>query len=138
MDTNTPLVSVVVLTYNSSSFIEQTLNSVLKQNYERIELIVSDDGSKDITCRIVEEWIDIHSKSFERCALIKSYTNRGTCKNYNQGVFNSHGEYIKTLGNMFTTKEFYSHFCVVFTHLPEKETNKVKETKKSIKKKLLI
>ena len=34
---------------------------------------------------------------------------------------------------MFTTKEFYTHFCVVFTHLPEKETNKVKETKKKHK-----
>jgi hypothetical protein len=53
--------------------------------------------------------------------------------NYADRLQNDTREYIKTLGNMFTTKEFYTHFCVVFTHLPEKETNKVKETKKKHK-----
>ena len=42
-------------------------------------------------------------------------------------------EYIQTLGKMFTPKEFYTHLSVVFTHLPEKETKKVKEKKKLIK-----
>ena len=42
-------------------------------------------------------------------------------------------EYIQTLGKMFTPKEFYTHLSVVFTHLPEKETKKVKEKKKIIK-----
>lgn len=94
---NTPLVSVVVLTYNSEKFIETTLDSVLSQNYERIELIISDDGSKDSTCPIVEKWLFEHANRFEHSCLIKSFKNAGTCKNYNQGVFNSHGEYIKTL-----------------------------------------
>ena len=38
-------------------------------------------------------------------------------------------EYIKILGNIFTPTEFYTHFCVVFTHLPEKENKKVKDKK---------
>lgn len=96
-DLNTPLVSIVVLTYNSGRFVLETLNSILSQDYPRIELLVSDDGSKDNTCEIVENWIHENSKQFERCNLIKSFSNRGTCSNYNQGVFNSHGDYIKTI-----------------------------------------
>lgn len=96
-DSNTPLVSIVVLTYNSGKFVLETLNSILSQDYPRIELLVSDDGSKDNTCEIVENWILENSKQFERCNLIKSFYNRGTCSNYNQGVFNSHGDYIKTI-----------------------------------------
>ena len=38
-------------------------------------------------------------------------------------------DYIKILGNIFTPQEFYTHFCVVFTHLPEKENKKIKEKK---------
>ena len=53
--------------------------------------------------------------------------------NYDDRLQNDTREYIKTLGNIFTTKEFYTHFCVVFTHLPEKETKKVKETKQKHK-----
>lgn len=97
MDTRIPLVSVVVLTYNSEQFILRTLNSVLIQDYERIELIISDDGSNDNTCEIIDDWLYQNGSSFEKCWLVKSFTNKGTCKNYNQGVINSHGDYIKTL-----------------------------------------
>lgn len=95
--TNNPLVSIVVLTYNSGSFILESLESVLLQDYNRIELVISDDGSKDDTCEKVEKWINNNSTRFEGCRIIKSFYNRGTCSNYNQGVFNSHGYYIKTL-----------------------------------------
>lgn len=44
-----PLVSVVVPTYNNSETIEQTLNSVLSQTYENLEIIVSDHSSTDST-----------------------------------------------------------------------------------------
>lgn len=94
---NKSLISVVVFTYNSEKYICDTLNSVYSQDYERIELIVSDDGSKDSTCDLVENWMASHKQKFESCTLIKSFKNRGTCANYNQGVYNSHGEYIKTL-----------------------------------------
>lgn len=39
-------------------------------------------------------------------------------------------EYIQTLGKIFTPKEFYTHLCIIFTHLPPKENKKVKEKKK--------
>lgn len=43
------LVTVVVVTYNSSRFVIETLESVYRQSYTDIELIVSDDRSKDNT-----------------------------------------------------------------------------------------
>lgn len=94
---NKDLVSIVVLTYNSEDFIIETLNSILGQNYELLELIVSDDGSKDETCDIVDRWIEDHKRRFVNAQLIRSFRNQGTCANYNQGICNSHGFYIKTL-----------------------------------------
>jgi len=44
-----PLVSIVVVTYNSSSTILETLDSIKAQTYRNIELIVSDDHSTDNT-----------------------------------------------------------------------------------------
>ena len=50
------LVSVIVPAFNASGSIRQTLNSVLAQTYQEIEVIVVDDGSSDATGAIVEEF----------------------------------------------------------------------------------
>jgi len=92
-----PLISVVVLTYNSSDYIIETLESIKNQDYPNLEIIVSDDGSVDRTCPIVSDWIENNKDLFKRALLIKSFKNRGICHNYNQGVFNSQGVYIKTI-----------------------------------------
>ena len=52
-----PLVSVVVITYCSADTLEETLNSILHQDYKRLELIITDDCSKDETYAIAEAWI---------------------------------------------------------------------------------
>lgn len=44
-----PLVSVIVITYNSAQYVVETLDSVYSQTYENIELIVTDDCSQDNT-----------------------------------------------------------------------------------------
>ena len=94
---NNPLVSVVVLTFNSSQFILQTLDSIKKQDYKNLELIVSDDCSSDNTCDIVDSWISENSSFFVRAILVRSHKNRGTSFNYNNGIANSKGFFIKTL-----------------------------------------
>lgn len=50
-----PLVSVIIPSYNAENFIEQTINSVLKQTYQNFEILVIDDASKDGTKSIVEK-----------------------------------------------------------------------------------
>lgn len=50
-----PFFSIVIPTYNSALFINETLLSVLGQTYEDYEVIISDDGSTDDTIRVIEE-----------------------------------------------------------------------------------
>ncbi len=90
-----PLVSVIVITYNSASFIVETLESINAQTYENIELIVSDDASKDDTAVIVRKWINEKKKRFKSADLIISEENRGIPANCNMGLNRSHGEWIK-------------------------------------------
>jgi glycosyltransferase involved in cell wall biosynthesis len=52
----TPLVSIVVPTYHQAQYIEQTLASIVGQNWPRLELIVIDGGSTDGTREIVERY----------------------------------------------------------------------------------
>lgn len=97
MRNNQPLVSLVVITYNSASTILETLESMKAQTYQNLELIVSDDCSKDNTIEIVEKWIAENKDCFLREILITSPVNTGVCKNLNRGVKASHGEWIKSL-----------------------------------------
>ena len=56
--------------------------------------------------------------------------------NYEDRLQKDTREYIETLGKIFTPKEFYTHLCVIFTHLPEKENTKVKEKKRKNKEEI--
>lgn len=94
----TPLntvVSVIVVTFNSSKFIEETLNSITLQNWPEIELIITDDCSNDNTVAICREWIKKHERRFVRTHLITSPINTGTTSNLNRGLSAAKGEWIK-------------------------------------------
>lgn len=97
MKGNYPLVSLVVITYNSSQTILETLDSMKVQDYPNLELIVSDDCSKDNTVEIVQNWLEVNSPYFQYTALITSPVNTGVCANLNRGIRASHGEWIKSL-----------------------------------------
>ena len=47
-------ISIVIPTYNQASYLEETLNSVISQNYPDLELIVCDGGSSDGTRAVLE------------------------------------------------------------------------------------
>ena len=50
------LVSIVMPAYNCEKYVVEAINSVLAQKYRNWELLVLDDGSKDNTLRIIEEF----------------------------------------------------------------------------------
>lgn len=97
MDNELPLVSVVVVTYNSSKTIIETLDSIKKQTYKNIELIVSDDCSKDDTVNICKEWIDKNSSRFTSTITITTPQNTGTAGNLNRGFQKAKGIWIKPI-----------------------------------------
>ncbi|MDY2801481.1 MAG: glycosyltransferase family 2 protein [Fusobacterium mortiferum] len=50
------LVSVIIPTYNSEKYIDETLNSVLDQTYREFEIIIIDDCSNDNTWKIIKQY----------------------------------------------------------------------------------
>jgi len=89
------LVSVVVVAYNAETTITSALDSVLKQTYQKIELIICDDKSSDKTVALSEVWIAKNAERFERVEIIKAAANTGVTANCNRGFKSARGDYIK-------------------------------------------
>lgn len=95
--TTSPLVTVVVVSYNSSQTIVETLDSIYNQSYKNIELIVSDDCSTDETADIVRKWLEEKGSRFVNSELVTTSINTGVSGNVNRGVAKSNGEWIKSI-----------------------------------------
>jgi alpha-1,3-rhamnosyltransferase len=91
----TPLVSVTVLTYNSSKYVLETLESIKAQTYQNIELIISDDCSTDNTVEICRNWLDENKERFVATHLIASPVNTGIPANKNRALSKCKGEWTK-------------------------------------------
>ncbi len=92
------LITVVVVAYNSSSFIIEALDSVYNQTWRKIELIVTDDCSNDNTVELCHSWMDIHKSRFVRIKMVTSEKNTGVSGNANRGLYSANGEWIKFIG----------------------------------------
>jgi glycosyltransferase involved in cell wall biosynthesis len=92
------LVSVIIVSYNSSSFIIETLDSVLRQTWKEIELIITDDCSGDDTVEICRKWLDKNGQRFVNVEVISSVTNNGVSANANRGLYAAKGNWLKFLG----------------------------------------
>lgn len=100
-----PLVSIIVITYNSSKYVLETLESAKAQTYQNIELIVSDDCSTDNTVEICREWIEKNKERFVRTELITAEKNTGIPANCNRGVKAAQGEWVKLIAGDDTLKK---------------------------------
>ena len=90
MTANPPLVSMVVATYNHADFLEETLESLLQQEYEHAELIVVDDGSTDGTAAILDR---IRLRHHERVRTAR-HENAGQAQSLNRGFRMAHGDFV--------------------------------------------
>ena len=90
-----PLVSVVVLTYNSYNTILDTLDSIALQTYKNIELIISDDASQDDTIGRCRDWCNKNNNHFIRVEVIESNSNTGVACNCNRAISSVKGEWTK-------------------------------------------
>ena len=80
------LVSIVIATFNAEKYILDLLDSVKKQTYENLELIIADDCSADNTQNIISDWVTENRGRFFQVELLFAKENQGTCKNYNQAM----------------------------------------------------
>jgi glycosyltransferase involved in cell wall biosynthesis len=91
------LVTVVVVTYNSSPFIVETLESVLNQSWKEIELIITDDCSRDDTVEVCRKWLKENKQRFTSAEIITSDKNTGVPANANRGLFSAKGDWMNFL-----------------------------------------
>ena len=82
------LISVVIPTYNRGYVIKRAIESIQKQTYSNIEIIVVDDGSTDNTCQIIE------GISEPRIRYIYNPKNAGVSHARNLGIMAAKGDYI--------------------------------------------
>jgi len=91
------LVSIVVIAYNSSNTILETLESIKSQSYTKIEVIISDDCSTDNTTEVCNKWLEVNKVRFVRTRLITSAVNTGIPANCNRGLKSAKGEWVKII-----------------------------------------
>ena len=114
-----PLVSIIVITYNSSKYVLETLESVKDQTYQNIELIVSDDCSTDCTVEICSKWIECNKERFIRTELITALNNTGISANCNRGLNTAKGLWIKYIaGDDMLVTGCISEFIKEINKLP--------------------
>ena len=94
---STPLVSIVVVTFNSASTIIETLESIKNQTYHNIELIITDDCSSDDTVHICNCWLKENVSRFVNIEIVTTSQNTGVSGNMNRGIRQSHGAWIKSI-----------------------------------------
>ncbi len=88
----TPLISVIVPVYNVLPYLEDCLNSLLQQNYPKLEFIIIDDGSTDGSGVYCDEFV----KKDPRMRLIHQ-ENQGLSAARNRGLEEAKGDFITFL-----------------------------------------
>ncbi|MCQ5129397.1 glycosyltransferase [Butyricicoccus faecihominis] len=104
---NKPLFSVGIISYNQKEYIFDCIDSILRQNYPAIELIIADDHSYDFDIKKIETYIKTNSRSnLVRVEVFSNSENIGIVKNCNKCIAHMSGVYIKTIA---ADDAFYSN-----------------------------
>lgn len=84
-----PKVSIIIPVYNAEKYLSRCLNSILKQTYSNIEIILVDDGSEDKSSYLCDRYAILDRR-------IKAYhkSNEGVSIARNYGIEKCNGEYI--------------------------------------------
>lgn len=90
---SSPLVSIIVPTYNVEKYIAQTIECVLSQTFTDWELVITDDCSKDSTVKIIEKY----TQEDERIKLHLLSNNSGAAAARNNSIEKASGRFIAFL-----------------------------------------
>ena len=86
----TPLVTVICTCYNHEKYVVESLNSVISQSYQNIQLIIADDYSTDDSCKTIKKWIKNHPDVL----FLENPKNIGNIKTFNNAYKHAKGLYI--------------------------------------------
>ena len=89
METNCPLISIVIPVYNVEQYLGECVDSVIAQTYREWEIILIDDGSTDSSGSIC----DGYAKKDDRVRVVHQ-TNGGVSSARNAGIEAANGEYL--------------------------------------------
>lgn len=84
-----PLISVIVPVYNAESFLHICVESILKQTFDDFELILIDDGSKDMSLKVMQELSEKDNRMH-----VYHHENHGAGYTRNRGIQLASGKYI--------------------------------------------
>ena len=111
---NNPLISIVTVSYNAVSTIEQTILSVINQMYPNIEYIIIDGGSTDGTVDIIKKYAD-------KIAYWVSEPDRGIYDAMNKGIDVATGEWV----NFMNCGDRFYNIMVIYDILGNLKQNEV-------------
>ncbi len=97
MDTS-PMLSVVIATFNQQEYILRCLESLKCDNTSVMELIVVDDCSTDKTFDLATQWISKNGFAFYAIIAIRNNKNMGVSYTYTTGARQAHGTYVHWMG----------------------------------------
>jgi glycosyltransferase involved in cell wall biosynthesis len=110
----TPLVTVITVSYNSALYIRDAIESVLNQDYRNIEYIIIDDCSPDNTWDIIQEYSD------PRIKAVRNQSNLGEYPNRNQAIDLATGEYLIFIdGDDMVLSHGIEYFTRLMQRFPE-------------------
>lgn len=95
IETGKPKVSILIISYNQRDYVEEALESAINQDYENLEVVISDDGSTDGTAEIIAEW---QSRYPKRLVALLNKENVGITRNTNRGLHACTGDFIAFQG----------------------------------------
>ncbi len=134
------LISVVVPCYNVEKYVEKTINSILNQTYENLEIIAVEDCSTDNTYEILKE---LEKKHPNKIKLYKNKKNGGLAYTRNRAIEYAKGNYIGCIDSddfidenyfeelMETLKENDADICVTDIVLANEDGKKIGEPQKA-------
>lgn len=91
------ILTIVIPLYNKEKYIIETLNSILKEITQEVEVIIIDDCSTDRSIHKVEEYLDKNTKILKNIKVFKNIKNRGVSATRNRGIQLSIGKYVMFL-----------------------------------------
>ncbi|WP_020613944.1 glycosyltransferase family 2 protein [Sediminispirochaeta bajacaliforniensis] len=107
MKDDNKLISVMIPTYNQEHFIAQAVDGILRQDYENIEVIISDDCSTDGTFEKIKSFLDD-----PRISYYRNEVNIGRVENYRKTLYErTHGDWVINVDgdDILTERHYFSH-----------------------------